>query len=237
MWSDHGSNFVSARTEFKQLQKFLEDSKTQNAVSQFCTSQKIVWKFIPERSPHFGGLWESCVKSVKYHLKRVLADVKLTFEEYATVLTQVEACLNSRPLVALSCDDDGFDALTPGHFLIGRPLEALPDPSFSYRNVTLLRRWHLCQNLVRHFWQRWSTDYLASLSKYSKWHKPSANLTVGDVVVLNEGGLIPTTWALGRVTEVFPGKDGLVRCVNVKTKCGILKRPVYKLALLLPNEQ
>ena len=237
IWSDHGSNFIGAQKEFKQLREFLEDSKTQNAISQFCTSQKITWKFIPECSPHFGGLWESCVKSMKYHLKRIVADVKLTFEEYTTVLTQVEACLNSRPLVALTCDDDGFDALTPGHFLIGRPLEALPDPSFSYRRVSLLRRWNLCQNLVRQFWQRWSTDYLSSLRKHAKWHKSSANLSVGDIVVLHEGGLIPTTWPLGRVVEVFPGKDGLVRVANVKTKCGIFKRAVHKLALLLPNEQ
>ena len=109
VWSDHGSNFVGAQKDLKQLAEFLEDQKTQNAISQFCASQKIVWKFIPERSPHFGGLWESCVKSMKYHLKRVLSGVKLTFEEYTTVLTQVEACLNSRPLVALSCDDDGCD--------------------------------------------------------------------------------------------------------------------------------
>ena len=90
-------------------------------------------------------------EGMKYHLKCILSGVKLTFEEYTTVPTQVEACLNSRPLIALSCDDDGCDALTPGHFLTGQPLEVLPDSAFSYRDVSLLRHWHLCQNLVRHF--------------------------------------------------------------------------------------
>ena len=161
IWSDHGSNFVGAQKDLKELVEFLEDLKTQNAISQFCTSQRIVWKFIPERSPHFGGLWESCVKSMKGHLKRILSGIKLTFEEYATVLTQVEACLNSRPLIALSCDDDGCEALTPGHFLIARPLEALPDPALSYCDVSLLHRWHLCQDIVRHFWRRLSADYLS----------------------------------------------------------------------------
>ena len=174
---------------------------------------------------------------MKYHLKRVVSDTKLTFEEYTTVLTQVEACLNSRPLVSLSCDDDGLEALTPGHFLMGRPPQALPDPAFSYHAVSLLRRWHLCQNLVRHFWRRWSTDYLSSLRKYAKWRKPCRNLSVGDIVVLNEDGMIPTTWPLGRIVEVFHGKDGLVRVANVKTKNGIFKRAVHKLALLLPDEQ
>ena len=104
----------------------------------------------------------------------------------------MEACLNSD-------DDDGLEALIPGHFLIGRPLEALSDPAFSYRTVTLLRRWHLCQNLVRHFWQRWSTEYLANLRKYAKWHKSSRNISVGDLVIVNEDGTIPTTWPLGLV--------------------------------------
>ena len=104
IWSDHGTNFVGAKNDLKDLEQFLSDKAVQDHVSEFCTIQHIEWKFIPEKTPHFGGLWESAVKSMKYHLKRVTANVKLTFEEYSTVLTQVEACLNSRPLVALPCD-------------------------------------------------------------------------------------------------------------------------------------
>lgn len=126
-------------------------------------SQRIEWKFMPERATHFGRLGESTVKSVKYHLKHVIANVTLTFEEYSTVLAKVEACLISRPLVSLHCDGEGIDILTPGHFLIGRPIESLPDLSFSYCPISLLRRWLLCQHIVRQFWQCWSQEYLASL--------------------------------------------------------------------------
>ena len=236
IWSDHGTNFVGANRELKEFFEFLGQQMTQGIISEFCSTQNIEWRFIPEHAPHFGGLWEAAVKSMKNHLKRVVATVKLTFEEFATILTQIEACLNSRPLIALSCDDDGVDALTPGHFLIGRPLESLPDPAFSYRPVSLLRRWHLCQNLVRHFWRRWSSEYLSSLRKFTKWHHPSRNASIGDIVILQEDSLVPGKWPLARVTQVHKGKDGLVRVVTIKTRTGIYKRPVHKIALLLPSE-
>ena len=66
----------------------------------------------------------------------VVSTHKLTFEEFITILTQVESCLNSRPLVPLQCDEDGIEALTPGHFLIGKPPEATPDLAFSYRTLS-----------------------------------------------------------------------------------------------------
>ena len=95
LWSDHGTNFVGAAKEIKELVKFLESQKAQGEISSFCSVQNIQWRFIPEHAPHFGGLWEAAVKSFKSHLRRVMGNVKLTFEELATVLTQIEAYLNS----------------------------------------------------------------------------------------------------------------------------------------------
>ena len=110
IWSDHGTNFIGAARELKELSEFLQEKKTQDIISQFCSSQSIEWKFISERAPHFGGLWEAAVKSLKLHLKRVVGEVKLTFEEFMTVLTQIEACLNSRPLTQIPSEDDGTDS-------------------------------------------------------------------------------------------------------------------------------
>ena len=93
--SDHGTNFVGANREIKHLFQFLKDEHSQITISNFCASQMIEWRFIPERAPHFGGLWESAVKSMKTHLRRVTSSVKLTFEEMTTILCQIEACLNS----------------------------------------------------------------------------------------------------------------------------------------------
>ena len=236
IWSDHGSNFVGAARELRELVQFLELQKTQNLISKFCSSLNIQWKMIPEHAPHFGGIWESAVKSMKTHLRRIVGTVKLTFEGFTTVLTQIESCLNSRPLTPLPCDDDGVEALTPGHFLIGRPLESIPDPAFSYRSMSLLQRWHLCQSLVRHFWQRWYAEYITILRKYTKWHHPSRNAQVGDVVIVKEDNLIPGMWPLARITEVHTGQDGLVRVATIKTANGTYKRPITKLAPLLPCE-
>ena len=231
IWSDHGTNFVGATWLLKELFDFLQQQKSREAISNFCSSQGIQWDFIPERAPHFGGLWEAAVKSLKRHLSHIVVTVKLTFEELATVLVQIEACLNSRPLTVLPCGDDGgIESLTPGHFLIGRPVEALPDPESSYHSPSLLKRWHLCQSLVRHLWQRWVKEYLTSLQRISKWHSSSASLAVGDVVILHEDTITPTQWP-------HPGKDGVVRVVTVRTGNGsTYTRPVVKAVPLLPMD-
>ena len=237
IWSDHGSNFIGATRQIKELIQFLQQQKVNETISEFCSCQNIDWVFIPEHAPHFGGLWEAAVKSFKTHLSKVADNVKLSFEELTTVLVQIEACLNSRPLGALPCGDNGVDALTPGHFLIGHPLEALPDPSFSYQKFSLLRRWHLCQALVRHFWKRWSSEYLTTLQKFAKWRRPTKDISVGDVVTLREDGMVPTRWPLARVVDVHTGRDRVVRVVTVKTRDGTYTRPVTKIAMLIPCEQ
>ena len=121
------------------------------------------WRYIyiPEKSPHFGGIWESAVKSTKTVINRVVSPVKLTFEEFTTVLTQIEACLNSRPLTPLNLpDDDGIAVLTPGHFLIGKPLMSLPDPQLSYRSVSLLKRQQVAQTVFFLIQQRMTSYHI-----------------------------------------------------------------------------
>ncbi len=90
--------------------------------------------------------------------------------------------------------------------------------------------------LTRHSWKRWSADYFSSLRKFTKWHTPVRNLQVGDVVMLKEERFTPTKWPLGRITTVHPGKDGYVRVATVRTAKSTYKRPVVKLALILPTD-
>ena len=102
LFSDQGTNFIGADAELRSL--FSKGSTFCKFIAQSLSSGGTSWKFNPPAAPHFGGIWEAAVKSVKHHLRRVIGDTKLTFEEFSTLLAQVEACLNSRPLVPLSDD-------------------------------------------------------------------------------------------------------------------------------------
>ena len=95
IWSDHGTNFVGANCSLKELYEFLLSQKTKAVVCDFSSNQGIDWHFIPERAPHFGGLWEAAVKSFKTHLTRIVGNSKLDFEEMSTILAQIEACLTA----------------------------------------------------------------------------------------------------------------------------------------------
>jgi len=170
---------------------------------------------------------------VKYHLKRVVGNTTLTFEEFQTVLCQIEACLNSRPLYAISSEPSDLHPLTPGHFLIGRPLTTIPEPSLLDIRVNRLNRWQLCQRVVQYFWKRWSAEYLTLLQQRHKWAQKSPNLKLDDLVLINDDVLPPSRWKPGRVREIITSADSIVRDVVVKTLSGSFKCSVHKLTPLL----
>jgi Pao retrotransposon peptidase/Family of unknown function (DUF5641)/Protein of unknown function (DUF1759)/Putative peptidase (DUF1758)/Integrase zinc binding domain len=231
LYSDNATNFVGARNELAPLYELLEDSTHQQMVHNTLASKLMQFHFIPPRAPHFGGLWEAAVKSMKYHLVRIIGNTPLSFEEMATVLTKIEAILNSRPLVPESSDPEDNSAITPGHFLIGRPLTALIEPNYLDVATNSLRRWQLLQKLTQHFWQRWSVDYLTSLQRRAKT-LGTTEFKLDMLVLLKDDNVPPTQWNLGRIVELHPGVDGLVRVVTVKTKTGLFKRPVVKVCIL-----
>jgi len=202
-------------------------------ITQAAASDGIRWKFNPSAAPHFGGLWEAAVKSTKHHIRiRIIGEVTLTFEEMTTFLTQVEACLNSRPLQPLSDDPDDLSALTPGHFLIGAPLLAVPEPSLVDRGDNTLSRWQLLQKMRDHYWQRWSREYFQTLACRSKWQKSETGPNVGDLCLLRSEMSPPTRWPLARITQLHPGDDGVTRVVTVRTASSELVRPLVKIVLL-----
>ncbi|XP_055911959.1 uncharacterized protein LOC129945983 [Eupeodes corollae] len=230
IYSDNGTNFHGARRCLNEMHTLVISQSHNDAVTAALAMDSISWHFIPPSAPHFGGLWEAGVKSVKLHLRRVIGSSILTFEELYTFLTQVEAILNSRPLCSVS--DFDLNPLTPGHFLIGEPLTAVPEPSNIDTPINRLSNWNHIQSMVQGFWKRWHTEYLTSLQERPKWTKPTINLRPGDLVVIKEPNLPPTKWILGRIVSVKPGTDERVRVANVRTATGTYVRPISKLALL-----
>ncbi|XP_071579556.1 uncharacterized protein [Temnothorax nylanderi] len=229
LYSDRGTNFVGADA---QLRDFFKAAITNNRISDALANEGVEWRFNPPAAPHLGGLWEAAVKSVKHHLRRVIGDTTLTYEEMATLLAQVEATLNSRPLQALSDDHEDLSALTPEHFLIGGPLNANPETSLIETAPTRLSRWQTLQQMRDHFWLRWSQEYLNTLTTRSKWWKRQANLNVGDLCLIRNEITPPSKWPLARITAMHPGTDGQTRVVTVRTATSSFTRPVTKLVPL-----
>ncbi|XP_046417532.1 uncharacterized protein LOC124178336 [Neodiprion fabricii] len=228
--SDCGTNLIGADAELRRL--FKATSKEFSTIATSLANDGTLWKFNPPSAPHFGGKWEAAVKSVKFHLKRVIGDSRLSYEEYATLLAQIEGVLNSRPLCALSDDPSDLYALTPGHFLIGSALNAIPEPSLGHLPASRLSRWQLLRQMLEHFWSRWSTEYLQQMQLRAKWHYRTNALKINSLVLIKDERYPPTKWALGRVVELHPGKDGLIRVVSVRTQHSTYKRPIVKLCLL-----
>ena len=153
-----------------------------------------------------------------------------------TLLVRIEACLNSRPLIPLTNDPNDLQVLTPGHFLIGEPLTALPEYDLQEIPLNRLSRWQLVERLRNHYWTRWTREYLTTLQSRGKWFQNNSNPDlVGSMVVLVEDNLPPLSWRMGRICDVHPGDDGQIRVISVKTTNGIVQRTVKKVCLL-PTE-
>ncbi|XP_048514357.1 uncharacterized protein LOC125501757 [Athalia rosae] len=162
--SDNGTNFVGANRELKEVFGFIRKEVEHSKFQQFVSENNIQWSFIPPRSLHMGGLWEAGIKSCKFHLKRIIGQLMFTFEEFTTVLAQVEAILNSRPLTPMSSDPADYQPLTPGNFSVGEPLTSVPDLDITDVKLNRLD-WQLIQRNVQEFWKRWSSEYLPNLQE------------------------------------------------------------------------
>ncbi|XP_050677701.1 uncharacterized protein LOC126974279 [Leptidea sinapis] len=229
VFSDNGTTFVRA---FNELSRLLQVSS--NTISNDIANEGIEFKFIPAYSPHFGGLWEAAVKSIKTLLRRVMSLTHLTYEELSTCLIQIEAILNSRPLTPHSTDPSDLSYLSPAHFLIGRPLTTVPRPQMPDDvNLQRLPRYDRIENLRQHFWRRYSNEYVSILQQRAKWHTGYQDLKPGTMVLVRDSHLPPLLWLLGRVTNVHPGSDGRSRVADITTRKGVITR-AYNMLCPLP---
>ncbi|XP_055522767.1 uncharacterized protein LOC129716950 [Wyeomyia smithii] len=232
IFCDNATNFVGAQRKLSELHRLFRSEQFQNPIVTEAAKDMIDFKFIPAKSPNFGGLWEAAVKSLKGHMRRVIGNNLLRPDEMFTVVTQIEACLNSRPITPLSNDHRDLEALTPGHFLIQRPLTAVPEPSLTEIPENRLSRWQLVQQFFQTIWKRWSTEYFSDLHNRNKWTRRRNNLHIGTMVLVKEDNLPPLKWQLRRVAEIHPGTDGNIKVVTVRTQQGTYRRGILKICIL-----
>ena len=163
---------------------------------------------------------------------RVLTDFQLS-----TLFTEVESILNNRPLTHASSDINDYEALTPNHIMLGlhRKWDYMLDTE--ERDVLSRRKWRQVQGASIDFWNSWRTRYLPLLMKRPCWQGTAPNYQQGELVLLSkDDSPVKGKWDLARIDKVFPGKDDVVRTVEVRTKDGVYVRPVSKLAKLEDNE-
>ncbi|XP_063838179.1 uncharacterized protein LOC135087312 [Ostrinia nubilalis] len=172
----------------------------------------ITWRFIPPGCPNMGGAWERMVRSVKTSLMTVLKEKSPPEEVLHTLLLEVEHIVNSRPLTHINPAPGVFE----DHDLIGKA------------------NWRTAQRLTDHFWQRWLKEYLPTLMPRKIAGRETEDPQVGDVVLIVDATLPRNTWPRGEVLRVYPGPDGRIRILDVRTPGGVLRRPTRRVVVLVP---
>ena len=240
--SDRGTNFVGASNEIResQVRSFLQ--------KHGC--DLVDWKFNVPKSSHFGGVWERQIRSARRILASILeqSSGQLDDEGLRTVMYEVSAIINSRPLTSESVNDCTAPLpISPANLLTGKSeVTLLPPGEFQESDLFCRKHWRRVQYLLNVFWSRWRKEYLHTLQSRQKWLSPSRNLQVGDVVLIKDDLAPRSQWSLAKVVAVFPGQDGFVRSARLlvgspsldkdgrrTSSLSYLERPVHKLVLLV----
>lgn len=231
--SDRGTNFVGACRELNitpenaELQSYLKD-------------QGCVWDFNLPHSSHMGGVWERMIGIARRILDSMLLKVhspSLSHEVLVTLIAEVTAIMNARPIVPVSSDPDMSMVLTPAMLLTQKAnhVSAL-SVGLDLKGIYRSQRKQV-QSLADSFWSRWRQEYLATLQPRRKWQADRPSLQIGDVVLLKDSQAKRNEWPTGLVVNTFPGQDNRVRKVEVRVVKGgsprVYLRPTSDLVLLL----
>lgn len=233
IFSDNGTNLRGADVELRKA--FREVVESEQFKSE-ALNRGVEWRFVPPASPHMGGSWERLIKSVKTALKVVLKERAPREETLYTFLCEVENIINSRPLTHVSVDPRDPEALTPNHFLLGSSSNLPRFHSFEDTDLLSRKQWRVSQRLTDMFWVRWMKEVLPMLVPRSKWTNEGTQFKIGDLVVVVDPQSPRNVWPKGIVLKTYPGADGRVRVLDIKTKSGVMKRPAARVALLLGSE-
>ena len=226
-------------------------SRKQGPVKSFLLSQNCQVEFVfnPPSASHFGGVFERQIGSIRKVLSGLLLEqsASLTDECLTTLLHEVSAIINCRPLSHVNLSDSCIEPLSPNHLLTQKSRVVVSPPgTFVRQDLYLPKRWRRVQYLANIFWTRWRQEYLDSINKRRKWTSQRRNIEVNDVVLICDENTARNDWRLARVVECFISKDNLVRSVKLQlatsqldnqgkrlTDVTYLTRPIHKLILLM----
>ncbi|CAL8109546.1 unnamed protein product [Orchesella dallaii] len=225
IYTDNGTNFVGAQGLLRKL--------NWNKIGAETSIHRIKWIFNPPASPWWGGWWERLVRSVKELLVRVLGKSVLNFEEMCTVLCDVEAVVNGRPLTYVYENDD-IVPLTPAMFIHGGRSSGVPDLD-AVKAGDLQRRHRLRLRMMSDLRSRFRKEYLGLLVQKGK-KKTGSTLKVGDVALIGIENKKRLLWPIGKINEIIAGRDGIARVAKIRTSHGMLTRPLQRLYPLEVNE-
>ncbi|GBN84617.1 hypothetical protein AVEN_189050-1 [Araneus ventricosus] len=228
--SDNAMTFKSADIELKRLYMNISEPEAQN----YFGKKGIKWQYIVERAAWWGGYWERMVQMTKLALRKILGKALVTSEELQTILAEIEAIINSRPLTYIYNEPDEPFPLTPANFLTGRRLTVLPNWSDSRKSELfkgkreLIKRFLYRERILNNFWKR---EYLLQLkgANFNKNVNVKTEFNVNDIVLLGEEKVPRQLWRLGKIIDVHKGRDGKVRSATIKTATGMMKRPIQLL--------
>lgn len=190
--SDNGTNFVTAEKELRKSLENLDQTRIQNTMSE----KGIKWIFSTLAASHQGGVWERQIRTVRKVLNSVLQQQTLDDEGLQTIMCEVEAIINSRPITHSSNDPNDVEALTPNHLLLMNTQPNIPPGVFDKDDQYARRRWRPIQYVANLFWTRWTREYLPLLQERQKWLTPQRNFSPGDIVLIMDESApaTPGTW-------------------------------------------
>ncbi|KAK3107295.1 hypothetical protein FSP39_011321 [Pinctada imbricata] len=235
-FSDRGTNFVGCCNTLGIPAINVEDP----SIKDFLSDKETVWKFNTPFSSNMGGAWERLIGVTRRILDAMLYEVrhtKLTHEVLTTFFAEVTAIINNRPLVALDSDAESPFVLTPNILLTQKTEDVCEVPMNLDVRDLYSSQWKFVQVLAQRFWDQWHKQYLQSLQPRKKWTDKQPNIEIGDIVLLKDEGQHRNNWPIGRVSQIFPSRDNLVRKVEITTFRNGTKRsyirPITQVVLLV----
>jgi hypothetical protein len=246
--SDRGTNLMGGYRELREAISMIDDE----AVQAFLVENSCDYVVNVPHASHQGGVWERQIRSLRGVLNSLIGSGGhlLDDDSFRTFMSEAANIVNSRPLTVTSLNDPtSLQPLTPNHLLFMKSNVVLPPPGvFQDADSYSRKRWKRVQYFLDSFWNRWKKEVLALWQIRQKWQKPYPNLQVGDIVLVVDEQLPRCQWRLGRIVQVYPSHDSLVRKVKLilgdpgLSKRGIrtknptyLERPIQKLILLWEN--